>query len=139
MNISRVIDKSLNYERQDKMAILHLTKNDFSNTISSGTTLVDFWAGWCMPCKMLAPVIGEISKEFAERVKTAKVDVDAEGELAMEYGVMSIPTVILFRNGREEKRFVGVQPKEVYLQALEPEKSGADMTAVQDVGLAVEK
>ncbi|NMA24208.1 MAG: thioredoxin [Clostridiales bacterium] len=115
------------------MAILNLTKNDFENTISSGTTLVDFWAGWCMPCRMLAPVIGEIAEEFAERVKTAKVNVDAEGELAMKYGVMSIPTVILFRNGREEKRFIGVQPKEVYLQALKPERAGVYEAALQDV------
>ncbi|NLT13558.1 MAG: thioredoxin [Clostridiales bacterium] len=120
------------------MAILDLTKNDFENTISSGTTLVDFWAGWCMPCKMLAPVIGEIAEEYADRVKTAKVDVDAEGGLAMEYGVMSIPTVILFRNGREEKRFVGVQPKDVYLQALEPENAGAEQTA-QDVSPGVKE
>lgn len=103
------------------MGILHLTKKDFDNTINSGTVLVDFWAGWCMPCKMLAPVIDEIAEELKDSVKVAKVDVDAEGELALEYSVMSIPTVILFRNGREDKRFVGVQPKEAYMQALAPE------------------
>jgi thioredoxin 1 len=100
------------------MDILHLTKNDFDGEIASGTVLVDFWAGWCMPCKMLAPVIEEIAAELKDSVKTAKVDVDAEGELAMEYGVMSIPTVIVFKDGREVKRFVGVQPKEVYTNYL---------------------
>jgi thioredoxin 1 len=121
------------------MGILHLTRNDFNDTISAGTVLVDFWAGWCMPCKMLAPVIEEIAEELTDSIKTAKVDVDAEGELALEYGVMSIPTVIVFRNGREEKRLVGVQPKEAYLQALAPENAGAGQTELQDVNLGVEE
>jgi thioredoxin 1 len=100
------------------MGILHLTKNDFNDAVASGTVLVDFWAGWCMPCKMLAPVIEELAEELKDSLKTAKVDVDAEGELAMEYGVMSIPTVIVFKNGLEVKRFVGVQPKEAYVNFL---------------------
>lgn len=114
------------------MAILHLTKKDFDSTIGSGTTLVDFWAGWCMPCKMLAPVIEEIAEEYADRIKTAKVDVDAEGELALQYGVMSIPTVILFRNGQEVKRLVGVQPKDVYLEALGPDIDNTDLTELEN-------
>lgn len=100
------------------MEILHLTKNDFDKTISTGTVLVDFWASWCMPCKMLAPVIEEIAEERKDSVKTAKVDIDAEGQLASDYSVMSIPTVIIFKNGQEQKRLVGVQPKSVYLEAL---------------------
>jgi thioredoxin 1 len=100
------------------MGILHLTENDFDSTISAGTVLVDFWASWCMPCKMLAPVIEELAEELGDKVITAKVDVDAEGALAMEYSVMSIPTVILFKDGQEVKRFVGVQTKDVYLEAL---------------------
>jgi thioredoxin 1 len=99
------------------MDILHLNKDEFDNTVSSGTVLVDFWAGWCMPCKMLAPVIEEIAAE-RDDIKVAKVDVDAENELAMSYGIMSIPTVIIFKNGQEAKRFVGVQPKDVYLDML---------------------
>lgn len=108
------------------MEILHLTKNDFDSTISSGTVLVDFWAGWCMPCKLLAPVVAEIAQELQDSIKTAKVDVDAEGELALLYGVMSIPTVILFKEGQEFKRFVGVQPKEVYMEALAPKEAEGD-------------
>jgi len=102
------------------MEILHLTKNNFHNTIANGLALVDFWAGWCMPCKMLAPVIDDIAETMKDSLTTAKVDVDAEGELAAEYGVMSIPTVIVFKDGREIKRFIGVQPKETYIAALEP-------------------
>ena len=102
------------------MEILHLNSKDFKDAIGNGTVLVDFWAGWCMPCKMLAPVIEEIAGEVGDGVKVGKVDVDAEGDIAMEYGIMSIPTVILFREGKEERRFVGVQPKEVYMQALAP-------------------
>lgn len=108
------------------MEILHLTKNDFDSTISSGMVLVDFWAGWCMPCKMLAPLIEEIAEELRDSIKTAKVDVDAEGALAMEYGVMSIPTVIVFKDGQEFKRFVGVQPKEVYMDVLAPQNTEVD-------------
>ena len=102
------------------MEILHLNAQDFKDTIASGTVLVDFWAGWCMPCKMLAPVIEEIAGEVGDSIKVGKVDVDAEGSLAMEYGIMSIPTVILFKDGKEANRFVGVQPKEVYTQAITP-------------------
>lgn len=121
------------------MEILHLTKNDFDSTISSGTVLVDFWAGWCMPCKMLAPIIEEIAEELKDSVKTAKVDVDAEGVLAIEYGVMSIPTVILFKDGQEFKRLVGVQPKEVYMEALVSENAESDITDLEDVNLSVEE
>ena len=106
------------------MEILHLSSKDFKDTIASGTVLVDFWAGWCMPCKMLAPVIDEIAGEIGDSIKVGKIDVDAEGDLAMEYGIMSIPTVILFKNGKEAQRFVGVQPKEVYMQALTPAAAG---------------
>ena len=113
-----------------KMEILHLTKETFHGTIASGTTLVDFWAGWCMPCKMLAPVIEELAGELGDSVKIGKVDVDAEGELALEFGIMSIPTVVVFRDGREVQRFVGVQPKEVYLNTLRPPES--DVTTAED-------
>ena len=100
------------------MAALHLTASDFDQTIASGTALVDFWAGWCGPCKMLAPVIEELAGEYSGKVTVGKVDVDAEGTLAMRYNVMSIPTVILFRDGSEVRRFVGVQPKAAYTAVL---------------------
>lgn len=73
--------------------------------------LVDFWAEWCMPCKMVAPVLEEISTEQAGKLKIGKLDVDSEGDLAMRYSVQSIPTMILFKNGEEVGRKVGAVPK----------------------------
>jgi thioredoxin 1 len=100
------------------MSILHLTSDNFDDTISKGQVLVDFWADWCGPCKMLAPIFEELAAESTGQVSIAKVDIDKEPALAARYNVMSIPTVILFNDGLESKRFVGVQPKETYLSAL---------------------
>ena len=99
------------------MSIIHLTTADFDEKTGSGKFLVDFWADWCGPCKMVAPVIEELSVEFEGKVTVAKVDVDSEGTLASRFGVMGIPTVILFEDGAEKQRFVGVQPKEAYAAA----------------------
>jgi thioredoxin 1 len=100
------------------MAIIHLTDESFARETASGDTLVDFWADWCGPCRMLAPVIEELAGEYEGRVKVGKVDTDACGELAESFGVTSIPTVILFRDGAEVRRFVGVRPKGEYAAAL---------------------
>ncbi|MCL2409576.1 MAG: thioredoxin [Oscillospiraceae bacterium] len=100
------------------MDILHLTSDNFDDTISKGKVLVDFWADWCGPCKILAPIFEELAAELSGNVSIAKVDIDQETTLAARYSVMSIPTVILFTDGLESKRFVGVQPKETYLAAL---------------------
>lgn len=79
--------------------------------------LVDFWAAWCMPCKMLAPVIDELASE-ANGYKVGKVDVDQEPELARKYRVMSIPTILVFKNGEVAASSVGVQPKEALEKLL---------------------
>jgi len=100
------------------MGALHLTKDNFEEVISTGKVLVDFWAGWCMPCKMVAPVIEELAAEFEGRVTVAKVDIDNEGDLASRFAIMNIPTVILFADGIEVKRFIGVKPKETYAAEL---------------------
>lgn len=100
------------------MSVLHLNADNFDNTVGSGKTLVDFWAGWCGPCKMIAPAIEELATEYDGKITVAKVDVDGEEALAARFGVMSIPTVILFNDGAEVKRFVGVQPKETYAAAI---------------------
>ena len=100
------------------MSILNLTSENFDETISGGKVLVDFWAGWCGPCKLLAPVIESLADDVGGRAKVAKVDIENESALAARYRVMSIPTVILFENGTEIKRFVGVKPKEIYLAEL---------------------
>ena len=100
------------------MSVLHLGAENFDETIGSGKALVDFWASWCMPCKMVAPVIEELAVENEGSLTVAKVDVDSNNEIASRYGVMSIPTVVLFKDGAEVKRLVGVQPKETYQAAI---------------------
>lgn len=101
------------------MSVLHLTEKDFDSTIESGVTLVDFWAGWCGPCKMLAPVIDSLANRYAGRAKVAKVDIDAEMGLATRFGIMSIPTILVFRDGKLEGQTVGVQPESVFTKLLD--------------------
>ena len=100
--------------------VKNLTSDNFSTEVLEykGTALVDFWAGWCGPCRMLGPVIDELAAQYHESAKICKLDVDAQGALAAQYGVMSIPTVVIFKNGRESARYVGVQPKAVLEKEL---------------------
>ena len=79
---------------------------------SEKTVLVDFWAAWCGPCQMMGPVINELAEEVKEKYKVGKLNVDENRETASKYGVMSIPTLIIFKGGKEIKQFVGVQSKE---------------------------
>ncbi len=98
-----------------------LTDQNFSSEVLQSETpvLVDFWASWCGPCRMIAPVIEELSGDYAGKAKICKLDVDAYGALAAQYGVMSIPTIMLFKDGAELSRFVGVQPKSTFTEALD--------------------
>jgi thioredoxin 1 len=82
--------------------------------------LVDFWAVWCGPCKMIAPALEEIAEEYQDQVQVAKLDVDHNGQTAMNYGVMGIPTLILFKDGEEAERLVGFMPKEKLISRLAP-------------------
>lgn len=100
------------------MATVTLTKANFDDKTKSGVSLVDFWAEWCGPCRMAGPVIEEIAKENEGKIVVGKVDVDHEQELAQKYGVMSIPTVILFKDGVEVGRQVGFAGKQGYLDLL---------------------
>ncbi|MBQ3900621.1 MAG: thioredoxin [Clostridia bacterium] len=101
------------------MAILTLTKDNFENEAlkAEGKVLIDFWAPWCGPCRMMSPVVDEIAEELTD-VKVGKVNVDEEPELAMKYGVMSIPTLIVLENGQVINKSMGAVPKENVLRLL---------------------
>jgi thioredoxin 1 len=96
-----------------------LNKDNFKQITAADVTLVDFWAEWCAPCRMIAPVLDELAAEFEGRATVGKVNVDEASELAQEFGVSSIPTLIIMKNGEEVKRFVGVTSKDDLSQALE--------------------
>lgn len=89
-----------------------LTKDNFSQSVQSGVSLVDFWAPWCGPCKMQLPIVEELSTELEGQAVIAKINVDEEPELASQFGVMSIPTLILFKDGQPVDKMVGVQSKD---------------------------
>ena len=95
-----------------------LTKDNFAAKTAKGKALVDFWAPWCGPCRMIAPTVEEIAEETEGRVLVGKVNVDEEPELAMRFGVQSIPTLIVLENGAETARAIGVQDKEELLDML---------------------
>ena len=102
------------------MSVLHLNESEFNAKIPAApVAMVDFWATWCGPCKMLAPVIDSIAGKYGDKAVIAKVDVDANPGLAAKYGVMSIPTVIFFKDGKEIDRKVGVMPGDAFVQTLE--------------------
>lgn len=104
------------------MAIVHATDQNFSEEISSGVVLVDFWATWCGPCKMIAPVLEEIDTEIGNEVKIVKVDVDNNQATAAEYQVMSIPSLLLFKDGELKAKTVGFQPKEALVEFINSNK-----------------
>ena len=99
------------------MSVQKLNQNNFNNAIANGTALVDFYADWCGPCRMVSPIVDEIAEERSD-ITVGKVNVDDENGLAMKYGVMSIPTLIVFQDGKEKTRIVGARPKAGILAEL---------------------
>ena len=101
--------------------IVTLTTNTFDETIASSDTavVVDFWAEWCGPCKMIAPILSEIAKENTGKITIAKLNVDENPDVAMRFNVMSIPTRLVFKNGEVAKRLVGAKGKGQLLQELD--------------------
>lgn len=93
--------------------VIELTKDNFEKEVlrSSMPVIVDFWAAWCMPCKMIAPIIDEVSRKYSGKCKVAKLNVDNTMDVATKFGVMNIPTVIFFKDGAEFSRIVGVSSK----------------------------
>ena len=102
------------------MAVINITLENFEAEVikSEKTVLVDFWAPWCGPCRMLSPVVDEIGEERTD-IKVGKVNVDEQEELAMRFGIMSIPTLIVFKNGEPVKKTLGVQPKAAIIEMVE--------------------
>ena len=88
---------------------------------SSTPVLVDFWAEWCMPCRMLAPTIDKIAKDYAGKVKVGKVDTDSNRDVSIKYGINAIPTVILFKNGQVAQKFVGLRQERDFKEVLDAE------------------
>lgn len=101
------------------MAIINATDKDFAEHIAEGVVLVDFWAPWCGPCKMIAPVLEELDGEIEGKAKIVKVDVDDNQETAGKFGIMSIPTLVLFKDGEMVEKVVGLQPKDALAQLIE--------------------
>lgn len=98
--------------------LLYLSENDFQQTIESGVTLVDFYANWCGPCRVLGPIVEQLSSKVEGKAKVAKLDIDQAQQIANDLQITSIPTIILFKDGKEVKRVVGIKDLEYLLQLV---------------------
>ncbi|QHQ59443.1 thioredoxin [Anaerocolumna sedimenticola] len=105
------------------MGVLKITKHNFEKEVlhSDKPVLLDFWASWCGPCKMVAPIIDEVAEETKEVVKVGKINIDEEGELAEAFRIMSIPTLVVVKDGKVVESSVGVKPKKAILSLITEE------------------
>ena len=103
------------------MSVMHFTDENFKKEVLESVTpvLVDFWATWCGPCRMVAPVIEEMAKEYAGKLKVGKVDVDSNSQTATQFGIMSIPTIMIFKNGKVMDQVVGALSKGQFKSMIE--------------------
>jgi thioredoxin 1 len=103
------------------MADFNFTDKDFKTQVleNSGVVMVDFWAPWCGPCRAVSPVIDEVAEEYKGKIKVGKVNVDDNTEVPGQYGIMSLPSIVFFKDGKPVKTMVGVQGKENYKQEIE--------------------
>jgi thioredoxin 1 len=102
--------------------LLEVTDATFESEVleADEPTLVDFWAAWCGPCKMVAPVVEEIAEEYGDHLRVAKMDVDSNQQTPSNYGIQGIPTLILFKNGEEAARVIGFRPKDGMMREFKP-------------------
>ncbi|MEM7181555.1 MAG: thioredoxin [Spirochaetota bacterium] len=104
------------------MATVNVTDSNFDSEVISSDVpvLVDFWAEWCGPCRMVGPVVEELSNDYAGKLKVAKIDVDSNQELAQKYGITSIPSLLVFKSGEVVDKIIGAVPKSKIQKTLEP-------------------
>ena len=102
--------------------IEHLTAQNFAHKTKSGVVLVDFWADWCMPCKMMAPILNEVAEATDGTATIYKLNVDEQQQVAAQFGIRSIPTMILFKDGKEIERIIGVKSKEAVIASINKAK-----------------
>ena len=98
---------------------LELNASNFNDTIKEGVTLVDFWAPWCGPCRMIAPVIEELANDYEGKAKICKVNTDEEQDIAIQYGIRSIPTILFFKDGQLVDQMIGAAGKQVIAEKLD--------------------
>ena len=112
-------------------AVQELTDTNFKSEVldSDKPVLVDFWAEWCQPCRMLGPTIDQLATEYEGKAKVGKVDTDSNREVSVKYGIQAIPTVLLFKGGQVQKKFVGLTPKEQFKNALDQLVSASTASA----------
>ncbi len=109
--------------KENKMSnVKHLNESNFEAETANGVVLVDFWAQWCGPCKMLTPVLDQLAAEIGDKAVIAKVDVDEGQKIAAKFGVRSIPAIFIFKDGKVARQFVGLQDKKTLLDAINSAK-----------------